>query len=467
MNHRTPAARCSALRSGKAAKALLIILALVGAVVIYRYGFSFARRVSLAELERATKDQPFINYCGTEGNDHRFETQAGVVFLVSRDELKDLEKPLFSFPRSGEGVRLFVTIRDGKVQVSDARKAADWLKRQEPGDSGPDQQAEPAIAAPALNKELPVVRHDTSPEPKLLVVSSAGEWTDADLARLDEVLKTWIETECPERKNLAEQDPEDRPWLRSDPAKSSPDRITVAIQAENFKSIWCESLGRRLVQEFPFLWQLETGEMLGSASPVEWDDTFISVPRKTISLDGGSKTTVEPFEIARYPVSFEQFLAFATATGHVTTAEKQGSEKTFRNPTGTGEPVPRADRKLPVSHLSYQDATDYCQWAKVRLPTDTEYLAAMILDDRIFPRGDKDASQLQEELFLSPQALRGDWLNFTSTEAKAGIVCRYGPPMLRFEGMRLRDPPSRIVVGVDSYKEGVVPRVCKLRVDAK
>lgn len=444
----------------------MIILALVGVVVIYRYGFSFARRVSLAELERATKLQPFINYCGTEGNDHRFETQAGQVFLVSRDELQDLEKPLISFPRS-QGLRLFVTIKDGKVRVPDAQKAASGLKPQETGDSSPEQQADPAIAAGAVAKELPVVRHDTSPEPKLLVVTSAGEWTDADLARLDVVLKTWIETECPDRKKLEELDPEDRPWLRSDPTKSSPDRITVAIQAENFKSIWCESLGRRLVQEFPFLWQLETGEMLGSTSPVEWDDTFIAVPRKTITLDGGSKTTVEPFEIARYPVSYEQFLAFVTATDYVTTAEKQGAEKTFRNPTGTGEPVARADRKLSVSHLSYQDATDYCKWAKVRLPTETEYLAAMILDDRIFPRGDKDASQLQEELFLSPLALRGDWLNFTSTEAKSGIVCRYGPPMLRFVGMRLQDPPSRIVVGVDSHKEGVVPRVCKLKVDAK
>ncbi len=448
----------------------MIILALVGAVVIYRYGFSFARfsvarRVSLAELEQATNHLSYISYCGTEGNDHRFETQAGAAYLVSRDELQDLEKPLISFPRS-RGLSLLVTIRDGKVQVPDAQKAA-GLKQQEVGDSSPDQQAAPAIAAAAVAKELPVVRHDTSPEPKLLVVTSAGEWTDADLARLDVVLKTWIETECPDRKKLEELDPEDRPWLRSDPTRSSPDRITVAIQAENFKSIWCESLGRRLVQEFPFLWQLETGEVLGSASPVEWDDTFIAVPRKTITLDGGVKTTVEPFEIARYPVSYEQFLAFATETGYVTTAEKQEAEKTFRNPTGTGDPVARADLKLPVSHLSYQDAMEYCHWAKVRLPTETEYLAAMILDDRVFPRGDKDASQLQEELFLSPQALRGDWLNFTSTEAKAGIVCRYGPPMLRFTGMRLQDSPSRIVVGVDSHKEGVVPRVCKLRVDAK
>src|SRR3954453_22670887 len=123
MNHRILAARRSGFPSGKAGRAMLIILALVGAVVVYRYGFSFARRVSLAELEQATKLQPFINYCGTEGNDHRFETQAGQVFLVSRDELQDLEKPLISFPRS-QGLRLFVTIRDGKVRVPDAQKGA-------------------------------------------------------------------------------------------------------------------------------------------------------------------------------------------------------------------------------------------------------------------------------------------------------------------------------------------------------
>ena len=143
---------------------------------------------------------------------------------MSRDELQDLEKPLISFPRS-QGLRLFVTIRDGKVQVPDAQKAADGLKRQEAGDSSPDQQAEPAIAAAAVAKELPVVRHDTSPEPKLLVVTSAGEWTDADLARLDVVLKTWIETECPDRKKLEELGPRGSPLaaVRSDEILAGPD----------------------------------------------------------------------------------------------------------------------------------------------------------------------------------------------------------------------------------------------------
>jgi hypothetical protein len=324
-----------------------------------------------------------------------------------------------------------------------------------------------AESAGALFKDLPVVRHDTSPEPKLLVLTSAGDWRDEDIQRLDDVLEAWIETECPERKKNQEEPSENRPWLRSDPEKSTPDRMSVMIQAENFKNTWCESLGRRLLKEFPFLWQLETGEELGSESPAEWDDTFISVPRKMITMDDGAKITVEPFEIARYPVSFEQFLAFATATDYVTTAEKQGAGKTFRDPAGSGDPVAKPDRRLAVTCLSYQDAMEYCQWAKVRLPTEMEYLAAMILDDRIFPRGNKDATQLQEELFLSPQALRGTWLNFTSTGTNNEVVCRYGPPMLRFEGMRLQAPPSRIVTGVSSYTEEVVPRVCKIKLSPK
>ena len=42
MNHRTLAARGSGFPSGKAAKALLILLALVGAVVVYRPGPAYS-----------------------------------------------------------------------------------------------------------------------------------------------------------------------------------------------------------------------------------------------------------------------------------------------------------------------------------------------------------------------------------------------------------------------------------------
>jgi hypothetical protein len=201
---------------------------------------------------------------------------------------------------------------------------------------------------------------------------------------------------------------------------------------------------------------------------VEWDDTFVAVPRKTITLDDGSKATVEPFEIARYPVSFEQFFRFVTATSYVTTAEKGNSEKTFLDPSGTGEPIAEPDRNLPVSTISYEDATAYCKWAGVRLPTELEYLAAMILDDRIFPRGSAESAHRQDELFLSTQALRGNWLNFTSTaDGEGRIVYRYGPVMLRYEGTALMDPQSRRTTRTDSFQDRISLRVCKGKSERK
>ena len=107
---------------------LLVVLALVGIGVYLRYPGLFPRRVTLGELERATKDFAYINYCGTQGDEHRFETPAGKAFLVSRDELKDLEPPLFTFPRSEQDVRLQVKVKDGKVGVPDPQKLADWAR---------------------------------------------------------------------------------------------------------------------------------------------------------------------------------------------------------------------------------------------------------------------------------------------------------------------------------------------------
>ena len=45
----------------------------------------------------------------------RFEPPTGRVYLVSRDELKDLDPPLFTFARGEQDVRLHVRVKDGKV----------------------------------------------------------------------------------------------------------------------------------------------------------------------------------------------------------------------------------------------------------------------------------------------------------------------------------------------------------------
>ena len=97
----------------------------------------------------------------------------------------------------------------------------------------------------------------------------------------------------------------------------------------------------------------------------------------------------------------------------------------------------------------------YCEWAGVRLPTEEEYLAAMILDDRIFPRGIRTPPGSRKSSSSRPGRLRGTWLNFTSTTAPDGrVVCRYGPLMLRYQGVPLTDPRSRIIVAPDAFTGG-------------
>jgi formylglycine-generating enzyme required for sulfatase activity len=98
------------------------------------------------------------------------------------------------------------------------------------------------------------------------------------------------------------------------------------------------------------------------------------------------------FEIDRHEVTIGQFRAFMIATETGTKAERDGGGFQYKGgwqrmpgwtwaaPHGT----PGRDDE-PAVHVTWHEAKAYCAWAGLRLPTDTEWVAAAYTERRAAP----------------------------------------------------------------------------------
>ncbi len=104
--------------------------------------------------------------------------------------------------------------------------------------------------------------------------------------------------------------------------------------------------------------------------------------RRAIDLEDLEEVQVGAFEIDLCVVSNRQYLDFVRATGH-------------RQPPHWGQagdgplPFPEAQADHPVVNVSHEDATAYCRWAGLRLPTGDEWeLAARGPEALLYPWGE-------------------------------------------------------------------------------
>jgi len=103
----------------------------------------------------------------------------------------------------------------------------------------------------------------------------------------------------------------------------------------------------------------------------------------------GEATYVMAYRIGRYPVTNEQYARFlADNPAHpVPYRDEVWAEPYNWRPQRRTYPEGKANH--PVVLVSWEDAQAYCEWAGVRLPTETEWeKAARGEDGRIYPWGD-------------------------------------------------------------------------------
>jgi hypothetical protein len=134
----------------------------------------------------------------------------------------------------------------------------------------------------------------------------------------------------------------------------------------------------RLAQHFPPLAQLEIG--VKSQEELQRPANLIRIDATNVELESGFKERVGPFCISQEEVTVSEFEHFVRATSYVTTAERSGRRASFRSNFGINEFAPAERQSMPATLVSYIDAVEYCRWANMRLPSETEVIAAALAD---------------------------------------------------------------------------------------
>jgi hypothetical protein len=157
---------------------------------------------------------------------------------------------------------------------------------------------------------------------------------------------------------------------------------------------------------------------------------------------------------------YEKYLD-VEATGYVTTAERNDDTESFREHFALGRSSQNERRSMPATVVSYLDAVEYCQWARVRLPSEAEVLAAAVVDERVRDEVD-DELRRQLKILLQQGRVISAGANITSTITSLDLaVIRRGPFPFLTPDWKSKAEQHRLVKPVDFYDLTVEFHVCK------
>jgi hypothetical protein len=294
-----------------------------------------------------------------------------------------------------------------------------------------------------------IVRRDLyDHENGTVTLYSERDLSKKEIEKLSEFLDWWV-------KRQIEATNHSRPSILVMVREGSDNKAAQLTFEKWFPEEWFEPLARALEWEFPSLWLFAIGHDF--KAPFRDDTAFIRVPQKIVELEDGKKTQVQPFEIAKYPISIAQFSRFCQETGYRTVAEQRNHDESFRDNQFISGIPPEKRSALAVMCISFIDATSYCEWSEVRLPTEAEWLAAAVIDERICDN--EDVWRLRSELRENPAALVKNSEEITGTTIDARrVVLRTGPYLIRCRTELTIH--NRRVVSVSNFEDPVEFRVC-------